>query len=63
MHEHQEPGAFADFLIVAGLRPFEHLLIAGRVAKSGHGTTADEQVDAFRLAGMVVDQKTLRAIS
>lgn len=53
VHEHHEPGA------VAGLGVLEHLLIACRVAEGRHSAPPDHQVDADRLANLVVDQQHL----
>ena len=44
---------------VARLRVFEHLLIAVRVAEGGVRPAADHHVNAFRLAGGVVEQHQL----
>src|SRR5262245_26071511 len=47
-HQHLEPRAGA------GAAPFQHLAVAGRVAERRDRPTADHQVNAFRLAGLVV---------
>src|SRR5262245_1530424 len=46
----------------ARLGVFEHLAVAGRVAECRHGPTADHQVDALGLAGVVVVQQELRLL-
>src|SRR4029077_8307138 len=46
----------------AGFGVFEHLLIAGRVAKRRIGTAADHQVNALGFAGVIVIQKHLRLL-
>jgi hypothetical protein len=51
--QHHQPCA------VARLGPFQHLLVAGRVAKRRVGPLADKQVDPDGLAGIVVDEKYL----
>src|SRR5262249_47201958 len=45
--EHFEPRT------VTGPGVFQHLLIAGRVAKRGNRTTPDHQVNALRLTGVI----------
>src|SRR5271166_2518961 len=55
-HEHRKPRA------VAALRVFEHLLVAGRIAEGCARTAADHQMDAFRLARVVVVQEQLRLL-
>src|SRR6266540_2838209 len=57
MHETHESRATA-----AG-RPLQHLLIAGRIAKSEDGTLADEALNPFRLARLVVDEENLRQLN
>lgn len=52
-HQHREPRA------VAGLGIFQHLPVAGRVAERGIGPAPDHQMDALRLAGVVVVQQQL----
>ena len=52
-HQHHQPRA------VAGAGPLEHLAVAVGVAERGVGPLADEQVDADRLAGLVVDEEQL----
>ena len=39
---------------VAGFGVFQHLAVTGRVAECGIGPASDHQVDALRLAGVVV---------
>src|SRR6266516_341313 len=41
-------------------RPFEHLLVAVRIAKGEDGPAADERVDSFRFARPVIDEQNLR---
>src|SRR6266508_2353204 len=57
MHQPHESRATA-----AG-RPLQHLLIAGRIAKSEDGTLADEALDPFRLARLIVDEENLRQLN
>src|SRR6266404_8422451 len=45
---------------VSRSRPFEHLLIAVRIAKGEGGPAADERVDPFRFARPVIDEQDLR---
>jgi hypothetical protein len=54
--QHLEPGAGA------GRGPLQHLPVAGGVAERGIGPTADHQVNAFGLAGVVVVQQQLRLL-
>src|SRR5262245_47153024 len=51
MHEHHERRAGA------GLGPFEHLLIAGRVAERGLWAATNDEVDSLWLTALVVDQE------
>src|SRR3989304_4453005 len=44
---------------LAERRPFQHLLVAGGIAEGEGGLPPDEVIDAFRLAGAVVDQQPL----
>ena len=54
--EHFEPRT------VTGPGVFQHLLIAGRVAKRGNRTTPDHQVNALRLTGVIVVEEELRVL-
>src|SRR5438552_4483527 len=45
---------------VSRSRPFEHLLVAIRIAKGEDGSAADERVDPFRFARPVIDEQKLR---
>src|SRR5260370_34988380 len=45
---------------VSRSRPFEHLLVAVRIAKGEDGPSADERVDPFRFARPVIDEQDLR---
>src|SRR5215469_15416838 len=47
---------------VTGPGVFQHLLIAGRVAKRGNRTTPDHQVNALRLTGVIVVEEELRVL-
>jgi hypothetical protein len=55
-HEHFQPQA------VAGPGIFQHLLVAGGVAKRGDGPTPDLEVNALRLASIVVVEEQLRLL-
>ena len=55
-HEHFQPQAIA----CAGV--FQHLAVAGRVAERGDRPAADHEVNALRLAGIVVVDKELRLL-
>src|SRR5437763_12625386 len=48
MHQHHQPRA------AAGLGPFQHLLIAVRIAKRRDGPAADVLIDADRFPGLVI---------
>ena len=54
--EHREPGA------TAGIRIFEHLPVADRIAEGEVGPPPDHEVNALRLAGVVVIDEELRLL-
>ena len=55
-HQHCQPRAGAS------VGPFQHLLVAGRVAECRVGPATDHQVDAFRLSGFVVVEQAASAL-
>src|SRR5262245_39174945 len=55
-HQHLQPRARA------GTGPLQHLAVAGRVAERRDRPAADHQVNAFRLAGLVVIEQELRLL-
>ena len=56
MDQHHQPCA------AIRLRPFQHLLITGRIAERCDRPPADEEMNAFRFTGFVVDQEYLRQL-